>query len=73
VSSSDFTGERRLRAAQICGRYSIGVRTLFRWCQDPQVGFPAPLVIQRRRYWREEDLQAWERAQTASERRLKVA
>jgi len=31
--------------------------TLFRWLKSPEVGFPKPLYISRRRYWDENELQ----------------
>jgi len=33
--------------------------TLWRWLQDEKLGFPRPLVIHGRRYWREEEIIAW--------------
>ncbi len=33
--------------------------TLWRWDQDISLGFPKPIRIQKRRYWREADVLAW--------------
>jgi len=33
--------------------------TLWRWLRDPELGFPRPLVINGRRYWRESEIKAW--------------
>ncbi|GGD42112.1 helix-turn-helix transcriptional regulator [Sinisalibacter lacisalsi] len=41
----------------ICG--GISDMSLWRWLQDPELKFPRPLYIARRRYWREEDVIAW--------------
>ena len=38
---------------------NISDMTLYRWLNDPRLNFPKPIVIQRRRYWREEDLECW--------------
>lgn len=46
-----------------CG--NISDMTLWRWVNDPALGFPAPIRIQRRRYWREADLTAWFERQAA--------
>ena len=38
----------------------------WRWLrQTATLGFPAPVWVRGRRYWREADLIAWERAQPA--------
>lgn len=42
---------------KICG--GISDMSLWRWLHDPQLGFPQPILIQRRRYWREAEVQAW--------------
>lgn len=34
--------------------------TLWRWGRDPDLGFPAPIVINRRKYWRASDLDHWD-------------
>ena len=50
---------------EICG--GISDMTLWRWLNAPKLGFPKPVVIQRRRYWREIDIMKWigERTTTA--------
>ncbi len=52
-----------LTAPQVCERYSITDMTLWRWLINQELGFPAPIKINRRRYFRESDLIDWERAQ----------
>jgi hypothetical protein len=47
----------------VCERYNVVGRTIARWELDEQLGFPKPTIIRTRRYWREADLVAWERAQ----------
>ena len=47
----------------LCG--GISDMSLWRWLNDPVLGFPQPIYIQRRRYWYEADLAAWLAAQTA--------
>jgi hypothetical protein len=46
----------------VCERYKIVGRTLSRWELDEKLGFPKPTIIRTRRYWREDELVAWERA-----------
>lgn len=42
---------------EICG--GISDMSLWRWLNDPAMAFPRPLVISRRRYWREADIANW--------------
>ncbi|THD58343.1 MAG: DNA-binding protein [Bradyrhizobium sp.] len=44
-------------------RYKKSERTLDRWLKDEDLGFPRPIYIRGRRYFREADLVEWERAQ----------
>jgi hypothetical protein len=46
-------------------RYGVCSRTLARWDQNPSLGFPAPTVINNRKYRRLAELQAWERVRAA--------
>jgi predicted DNA-binding transcriptional regulator AlpA len=48
-------------ARQVCERYGVTDRTLDRWLADPTMQFPRPLVINRRRFFSEPELIAWER------------
>ncbi|PRX37917.1 transcriptional regulator, AlpA family [Meinhardsimonia xiamenensis] len=41
----------------ICG--NISDMTLWRWLADPDLDFPKPVYISRRRYWREADIIEW--------------
>ena len=42
---------------EICG--GISDMSLWRWLNDPNLDFPKPLYISRRRYWREAAVDAW--------------
>jgi hypothetical protein len=50
-----------LPARRVLDRYCICARTLDRWVKDESVGFPKPIVVHRRRYWRVGELVAFER------------
>ena len=55
--------EKRITAAQtraLCG--DISDMTLWRWLNER--GFPKPIYIARRRFWREADVLAWLEAQS---------
>ena len=56
-------------ARHVWGRYGITSRTLCRWLQRIELGFPKPLVVNARRYWRLSEIEAWERACAAEQRR----
>ena len=41
----------------LCG--GISDMTLWRWLNDPDMAFPSPIYLGKRRYWREAELTAW--------------
>ena len=57
------TTETYLTAPQVLQRYGITDMTLWRWLRRDELAFPKPTVINRRRYFRIEELEAWERRQ----------
>jgi predicted DNA-binding transcriptional regulator AlpA len=55
-----------LTATQVRQRFGgISDMTLWRWMRDERVSFPQPLVINRRRYFRAADLEAFQKRQAA--------
>jgi predicted DNA-binding transcriptional regulator AlpA len=48
-------------------RYGVSDMTLWRWENDPALGFPKPIRINGRRYWRIADLQAFEARQASKQ------
>ena len=50
-----------LPAPSIQARYNISPITLWRWLHDPTLGFPPPLTINRRRFFKRAEIEAWER------------
>ncbi|MDZ4093788.1 MAG: hypothetical protein U1D35_02615 [Paracoccaceae bacterium] len=51
-----------LTGPQVQARYQKSHVTIWRWMHDSELGFPAPLQINRLNYWRLADLEAWEAA-----------
>jgi predicted DNA-binding transcriptional regulator AlpA len=45
---------------QVQARYKKSHVTIWRWVNDPDMGFPQPMVINRANYWKLCDLEAWE-------------
>lgn len=46
----------------VAERYNVTTRTVCRWENDPDLGFPRPIEINTRRYYRAAELTAWDRA-----------
>jgi hypothetical protein len=59
------SGKHYLNSRQVRTRYGgISDMTLWRWCGDPTVAFPAPaLRINRQKFWDEAALDAFDAAQ----------
>jgi predicted DNA-binding transcriptional regulator AlpA len=51
-----------LTSRQILDRYKISDMSLWRWLQDPELGFPQPTIIRKRRYWSADAIAQWERS-----------
>ena len=56
-----------LPATATRSRYGVSDMTIFRWLADTKLGFPQPIRINGRRYWRLADLQAFEARQAEKE------
>jgi predicted DNA-binding transcriptional regulator AlpA len=55
-----------LTSAQVCARYGgMSDMSLSRWLNDDELGFPKPIRINGRRFWKEADLAAWDDDQAA--------
>lgn len=50
-----------LTRPQVKQRYQISEMTLWRWENSETLEFPRPIVVNRRKFFREEDLTNWER------------
>ena len=61
------SGDDLLPATIARARYGVSDMTIFRWLADPKLGFPQPIRINGRRYWRLADLQAFEARQAEKE------
>jgi predicted DNA-binding transcriptional regulator AlpA len=45
--------------------FGRGSRTVERWQRDPELNFPQPIVIRKRKYWRRGEIREWELRQLA--------
>lgn len=50
-----------LTGKQVADRYQITPVSLYRWERDERLGFPQPMVVNRRKLFKVDDLVAWER------------
>lgn len=51
---------KRINAAQVCELCGgVSDMSLHRWLNNPELAFPKPIYISRRRYWREVDVIEW--------------
>jgi hypothetical protein len=62
MSDTQLTG-RKLPTRQVCARYGVCDRTIARWERDPDLKFPQATVINGRKYYDEDALTEWDRAQ----------
>ncbi len=49
-----------LTSSTLVQRFGVNVRTLHRWLAKPSLGFPRPVVINGRRYWKADEVARWE-------------
>lgn len=61
-STIPSTFSRKLPTRQVCERYGVTDRTVARWERDPGLNFPQPTVINNRKYYDEDQLADWDRA-----------
>jgi hypothetical protein len=63
--------DRYLTSQQVRHRYGdVSDMSLWRWLHDGKIGFPRPIIINRRRYWHLRDLEAWERVRCECRARI---
>jgi predicted DNA-binding transcriptional regulator AlpA len=53
-------GEVLIPAPAVLKRHGISAMTLWRWLHDDKLGFPRPIDIRRRRFFRLAEIEAWE-------------
>lgn len=64
--ADDSKGRLYIPDTDVCKRYGITPMTLWRWDHDPDMGFPKPIRLGKRRKYRVlSELEAWERARAA--------
>jgi hypothetical protein len=59
---NDETPNARVPKRKAAERNGVSVRTISRWENDPELGFPRPIIINKRCYYDEAELRQWERS-----------
>jgi hypothetical protein len=72
TSKSQAQPPRWIPDPLVAKRYAVNPRTLRRWDQDEQLGFPPVIIINSRRYRELSALEAWERRTAANARSIKA-
>jgi hypothetical protein len=62
-----------LPAAAVRARYGVSDMSLWRWLRNEALGFPAPIRINKRRFWKLADLETWEASQARGCRHASAA
>jgi hypothetical protein len=58
----DISTGQKLTTRRVCLRYGVSDRTVARWERDPSLNFPQPLLVNGRKYFDEDELTRWDRA-----------
>ena len=54
-------------------RYGVSDRTIARWEQDPDLGFPQPMIVNGRKFHPVDALEAWEKTRALPSNNRKAA
>ncbi len=61
-----MASQKYLTGPQVLDRYQITRVTLFRWQKNKELAFPQPLTVNRRKFFLEDELIAWETNRAAA-------
>ena len=56
-----------LPSSAVRARYGVSDMTIWRWLHKSDLGFPVPIRINTRRFWKLTELEAWEASRLAVE------
>jgi hypothetical protein len=54
-----------ISAPSIAERFDVSDKTIARWERNPELGFPRATLINKRRFFRLDEVEAWERSQAS--------
>jgi predicted DNA-binding transcriptional regulator AlpA len=52
---------QKIGTTALAARFDVCTRSIDRWLDDPDLGFPQPIYINRRRFWDLAEIESWER------------
>lgn len=59
--NAEHASREYLTGKQVAARYQITPMSIYRWERDERLGFPRPMIVNRRKLFKLDDLIAWER------------
>ena len=62
---SDTLIKTYLPGPQVSRRYGIDQRSLHRWRNDPDLNFPAAMIVHGRTFFALDELETWEKSRAA--------
>jgi predicted DNA-binding transcriptional regulator AlpA len=60
--NAEHSSREYLTGKQVATRYQITPVSLYRWERDQRLGFPQPMIVNRRKLFKIDELVAWERS-----------
>ncbi|ANL34090.1 MULTISPECIES: helix-turn-helix transcriptional regulator [Rhizobium] len=60
--NAEHSSHEYLTGKQVATRYQITPVSLYRWERDERLGFPQPMIVNRRKLFKIDELVAWERS-----------
>ncbi|ANM10377.1 MULTISPECIES: helix-turn-helix transcriptional regulator [unclassified Rhizobium] len=60
--NAEHSTREYLTGKQVATRYQITPVSLYRWERDERLGFPQPMIVNRRKLFKVDELVAWERS-----------
>ena len=73
MSKQDDEGSTFVTRGQLAKRYSVVERTISRWLEDESLGFPQPMFVGARLFFRLTEIEIWERDRAAASRKQAAA
>ena len=60
VTERGTRSKKKLPTRSVCERYGVVDRTIERWIADPKLNFPKPMIVNKRRYFDVDELDAFD-------------
>jgi predicted DNA-binding transcriptional regulator AlpA len=65
-AGASWRQRRKLQTRHLLERYGVSDRSIDRWLANPDLNFPKPMVIGRRRYWDADEIDEFDRQRKAA-------